>query len=165
MKSKKLKKIVIDDLQKIDYSFPLLKEEQLFLTALVTLCRENNVELQILCDKKAELTKELCSLADNVVCIQREEDELNKISLYIERFAEHVSPSEIYKYEILNVHELFTCDGTDMRLNLNVPETSESDNGNNSCSNVIVTYKQIGSMKNYWRRRVGFVSDEVSVQN
>jgi len=172
--TKKLKKIVIDDLQKIDYSFPLLKEERLFLTALVTLCHESNVELQILCDKKAELTKELCSLADNVVCIQREEDELNKISLYIERFAEHVSPSEIYKYEILNVHELFTCDGTDMRLNLNISGTSDGSNVNDikseqteddkkqkvPCSNVVVTYKQIGSMKDYWRSRIGIVYDE-----
>lgn len=67
---KKVSRIVIDDLQKIDYSFLLLKDEHLFLTALVTLCRENDVELKILCDKKAGFIKELCSLADNVVCIE-----------------------------------------------------------------------------------------------
>lgn len=173
---KKLTKIVIDDLQKIDYSFPFLKEERLFLTALVTLCKENNVELQILCDKKAKLTQEVCSLVDNVICIHREEKGLNNISLYIERFGEHISPSEIYKYEITNVPELFSCNGIDIDLNKNITwipsdkneEKGEAKNGSgkeDSCSNsdektCIITCKQIGSMKEYWRAKIGVTCND-----
>lgn len=155
---KKVRRIVIDDLQKIDYSFPFIKDEHLFLTALVTLCRENNVELQILCDKKAGLTKELCSLADNVICIQRDEDAINKIALYIERFAEHISPSEIMKYEIENVSELFICKDGDIRLNAkfnhDTPNKQDDTEIAKTSDMAYIKYKHIGSMKKYWRKKI-----------
>ena len=169
---KKVSRIIIDDLQKIDYSFPLLKDEHLFLTALVTLCRENDVELQILCDKKAGLTKELCSLADNVVCINRDKADTNSIVLYLERFAEHISPSEIIQYDIDNISELFKCDGIDIRLNAIVKEENDetniskvSEQGDNTptdsvnndteyCFKACIKFKCIGSMKDYWRTRI-----------
>ena len=61
--------IVIDDLQKIDYSFPFLKKTPLFLSTLVTLCRQNYAELKIICDKRASLVGEFCSLSVYVLCI------------------------------------------------------------------------------------------------
>ncbi|MCM1218483.1 MAG: hypothetical protein NC548_28680 [Lachnospiraceae bacterium] len=172
-KEGRLRKIIIDDLQKIDYSFPLLKEERLFLTALVMLCRENDVELQILCDKKAGLTKELCSLVDNVICIQRNQEDLNKIILYIERFGEHIAPSEIHQYEITDVLNLFKCNGMDFELNARFEPTSVSKISENEiqkhstdasdnkelCHQAIIAYKRIGSMREYWRKRVGVVKD------
>lgn len=162
VKKKKVHRIVIDDLQKIDYSFPFLKDERLFLTALVTLCRENNVELQILCDKKAGLTKELCSLADNVICIQRDEEDYNQITLFVERFAEHISPSEIMQYKISNVSELFICK-KDILLNADFskldndkskcPDKSEKTEADDTITRAKVKYGRIGSMKKYWRKR------------
>lgn len=172
---KKVSRIVIDDLQKIDYSFPLLKDEHLFLTALVTLCRENDVELQILCDKKAGLTKELCSLADNVVCINRDKADTNSIVLYLERFAEHISPSEIIQYNIDNISELFKCDGADIRLDAIVREEkdeikeletnisntpgqgdtkADSMSNETECFKACIKFKCIGSMKDYWRMKI-----------
>lgn len=182
---KKVSRIIIDDLQKIDYSFPLLKDEHLFLTALVTLCRENDVELQILCDKKAGLTKELCSLADNVICINRDKADTNSIVLYLERFAEHISPSEIIQYDIDNISELFKCDGEDLKLNAVVKEENEAqavtpktsttsvqenvqtDSVNNekeSCLKACVKFKSIGSMKDYWRTKIDVVRFKASTE-
>lgn len=162
IKKKKVHRIVIDDLQKIDYSFPFLRNERLFLTALVTLCRENNIELQILCDKKAGLTKELCSLADNVVCIQRDEEDYNKITLFVERFAEHISPSEIMQYQINNVSELFICK-KDILLNADFSkfknndskclDESEKTEADVSITRAKIKYGRIGSMKKYWRKK------------
>ena len=152
-----------------------MKDEHLFLTALVTLCRENDVELQILCDKKAGLTKELCSLADNVVCINRDKADTNSIVLYLERFAEHISPSEIIQYNIDNISELFKCDGADIRLDAIVREEkdeikeietnisntpgqgdtkADSMSNETECFKACIKFKCIGSMKDYWRMKI-----------
>ncbi len=63
--------VVIDDLHKIDFSFPFLKKMSLFLSALITICHEEDVELKIMCDKKADLARQLYYLADNSVCLKR----------------------------------------------------------------------------------------------
>lgn len=103
------KRVVIDDLQKVDFSFPLLKNNQLFLSALITLFREYNVKAQILCDKRAMLALPLCSMADNVVCMRREEEDVDKVTIYIERNSEHVEPSGIYRYTVKNIERMFKC--------------------------------------------------------
>ena len=54
---KKIGRIIIDDLQKIDYSFPLLKDNDLFLSAIKNYCQKKSLDLVILCDKHAGLAK------------------------------------------------------------------------------------------------------------
>ena len=70
---KKIGRIIIDDLQKIDYSFPLLKDNDLFLSAIKNYCQKKSLDLVILCDKHAGLAKCLRSLSDNVICMERNE--------------------------------------------------------------------------------------------
>ena len=135
---KTVSRIVIDDLQKIDYSFPFLKRESLFLSALINLCREKKIELCILCDKKASLAKELCSLADNVVCTRRGMADRDKVSVYLEKVMGHVGthPCEIFQYDLRNASRLFVCGKEGLELD-------------SSC----IAAKEIGSMKEFWRAK------------
>ena len=162
------KRVVIDDLQKVDFSFPLLKNNQLFLSALITLFREYNVKAQILCDKRAMLAQPLCSMADNVVCIRREEEDVDKVTIYIERNSEHVEPSGIYRYTVKNIERMFRCSSNDLQIELTKNITyktlqeikktdkrpSEKDNGDDTGkAETSVVCTKIGSMKEYWRTR------------
>ncbi len=130
--------IVIDDFQRIDFCFPFIKESSLFTDALINLCHLHNVELTILCDKSGERAREVCTLADNVVCVERNEHDLNNISIYIERSAVAPFPSAIFKYQIPDVQNLFKCDDKSLRI------TSDE------CSKPKPFV--IGSMKEYWRQ-------------
>lgn len=137
---KQIRHLVIDDLQQADFSFPLLKYNELFLSALVTFCRDKGVDLTILCDKKASLTQELCSLADNVVCFQREASDIcGKVSMYVERSAYQKEMSRIIKCEVEDIKKVFKCDNSDSEFCY--------DDSN-------VMYKEIGSMKLYWRQSI-----------
>lgn len=162
------KRVVIDDLQKVDFSFPLLKDNQLFLSALITLFREYNVKAQILCDKRAMLALPLCSMADNVVCMRREEEDANKMTIYIERNSEHIEPSGIYRYTIKNIEQMFKCCSSDHKIELTKNITyktlqeikeeeecsSKKNDGNETGKeDVSVACTKIGSMKEYWRTR------------
>ena len=162
------KRVVIDDLQKVDFSFPLLKNNQLFLSALITLFREYNVKAQILCDKRAMLALPLCSMADNVVCIRREEEDVDKVTIYIERNSEHVEPSGIYRYTVENIERMFRCccNAPKIELTKNITyktlqeikkadkRTSGNGNGNETRKKeTSVECTKIGSMKEYWRTR------------
>lgn len=133
--------IVIDDLQRIEYGFPFLKQTSLFLSALINICRNNKVEIKILCDKRAALVNELCSLADNIICIQREEKDLNRMTCYIERCTHNLAPSEVFKMDIPDIETCFHC-------NYNCKEKKYSLDANN------IKSKKIGSMKEYWRKTI-----------
>lgn len=103
----KLNRVVIDDIQKIDYSFPLLKRDKLFLTTLIAICKDYEIDLFILCDKNASFAKELRSLADNVICTER----VNKENrFYVERYAGYNAPSHIFGCNIKKIEELFFCE-------------------------------------------------------
>lgn len=141
----KISRVIVDDLQKIDYSFPFLRKESLFLTAFVALCREYNLETMLLCDKNASLTDPLCSLADNVVCLKREWDDYDSLTLYVERDSEHVIPSGVYRYEIQEISNSFSCGEDRVKLDENA--------GKISC-------KQIGSMRDYWRKKLKVFTEE-----
>lgn len=127
--------IVIDDLQKIDYSFPFLRKTPLFLSTLITLCRQNFVELKMICDKRANLVGELCSLSDNVLCISREEDDIDNITVYMERNFGGIQSSGLAKYIISTTDELFTCSNRGISINANNIQT-----------------QKVASMKEYWRK-------------
>jgi len=113
----RIKRIIIDDLQMIDYSFPLLKQDKLFLTALISICKENNIDLFILCDKDAFLANELRFLADNVVCTNRSD---KGIRFFIERYSGYNEPSHIYGCKVTNVNELFYCKSNKSGFGINL---------------------------------------------
>lgn len=105
---KTIKRIIIDDLQILDYCFPLLKNNSLFISALAMLCRERDITLHILCDKNGESVQALRAIADNIICTDR--DESGKLLVYVERFAGyHNSPSKIYCGKVCSVSQLFEC--------------------------------------------------------
>lgn len=141
--------IVIDDIQKIDYSFPFLKSTSLFLSTLISICHRHSVRLTILCDKNASLVKELCSLADTVVCVKRDESEkyLYSIELYIERGTNADVPSRIMKFHIKNIFRLFQCKSN----------SKESKSPSLHLAKERFTAQPIGSMKEYWRQTENIV--------
>lgn len=108
--------IVIDDIQKIQFSFPFLRDTKLFLSALMDICRQNKVKLTILCDKNSELTREVSSIADNVIDIRRDEEDIYSVEFNIERrLREHV-PSRIVRLQIFDILHLFRCKNRDMHI-------------------------------------------------
>lgn len=107
-KGETIKRIIIDDLQIIDFCFPLLKNNSLFISALAALCRERDITLHILCDKKGESLQALRAIADNIICTDRDAD--GKLLICVERFAGfHKSPSKIYCGKVSSMSQLFEC--------------------------------------------------------
>lgn len=115
----KIGRIVIDDLQKIDYSFPLLKNNDLFLNTIKNYCQKRNIDLVVLCDKDAGLAQRLRSLADNVLCLKQIEEE-NMLSVFVEKYSGNVPPSKILKGNIkidvmdgenkqTTIYDIFSC--------------------------------------------------------
>lgn len=105
---KKIKRVVIDDLQIIDYCFPFLAKDTLFLSALVNICREKNIYSYILCDKTGAKANELRAVADNILCTGR--DKKGNLQIFIERFIGFYStPSKIYCGYVKKVKDLFEC--------------------------------------------------------
>lgn len=135
--------IVIDDLQKIDYSFPFLKKTPLFLSTLVTLCRQNYAELKIICDKRASLVGELCSLSDNVLCIYRDEADIDSLEVYMERNFGGIDSTGLAKYKISNTKGLFFCQ-----------------NGKFAMNDKDIKMMPIGSMKEFWRKSYNITEKE-----
>lgn len=129
-KGTRIKRIIFDDLQKVDFCFPLLKDNELFFAALKSFCQKRGIDLIVLCDKKAGLVNELISLSENVICMQRESNH-EDISFLIEKFAGIIRPSQIFKMKTKNIYELFQCDFSDCRI---------SD----------IEISEIGTMRNYW---------------
>lgn len=131
-----IKRIIFDDLQKVDFCFPLLKGNRLFVAALKNFCQKRGIDLIILCDKKAGLVDELISLSENVICMQREKNP-KKVSFLIEKFAGNIHPSQIFKIETENIYKLFQCDFSDCQINVS---------GN---------IEEIGTMADYWNNDYG----------
>ena len=135
--NKRILHIVLDDIQRIDYSFPFLRKNSLFLNTLTTLCRECFVDLTILCDKRAERVKELCSLSDNIICIRREENDLKECKLFVERSVYSKKDSQIIKAKVADINKLFSINNDKLSFDGKYYRTYE-----------------IGSMKEYWRKTV-----------
>lgn len=104
----RIKRIIIDDLQMIDYCYPKLAKDPLFLPALMSICREYGVALYLLCDKQCNLRNPLRALADNIICTEKTED--GNPLIYIERYAGYnITPSKMYCGEVTNTETLFVC--------------------------------------------------------
>lgn len=103
-----IRRIIIDDLQTLDYSFPLLEGDTDFLSAVMSICRDHDISLYILCDKDAKSRDILKVLADNVVCTEKTEEGLPKI--YVERCSKYYNPpSKMYCGVVDKIEELFEC--------------------------------------------------------
>lgn len=146
--------IVIDDIQKIDFSFPFLKSTNLFLSALLAICNNHNVKLTILCDKSASLTHEVCSLVDNVVAIRRDCNNVYDFELNIERDYNNIVPSRITQFTIKDILHLFSCDGSNMVIDSIITTSCED---GSTHTNKRITGKEIGSMKEYWRQTINHI--------
>jgi hypothetical protein len=122
-----IKLIVIENIMKLEYSFPLLKRDKMFLTTLISICKDHNVDLVILCDKTSEYTRELRTLADNVIYSEREEQETR---IYLERYYGYNAPSHIFACCIKKIEELFYCQTSkkerELKLNENRVETART---------------------------------------
>lgn len=105
---KRIKRVVIDDLEIVDFCFPFLKENELFLAALILICKERGISLYVLCDKHGKQAKALKALSENVIYTARDKD--GKLLIYIEKFAGYNNtPSKIYCGKVKSVKNLFEC--------------------------------------------------------
>lgn len=105
---KKIKRVVIDDLEIVDFCFPFLKENELFLAALILICKEKGISLYVLCDKHGKQAKALKALSENVIYTNRDKD--GKLLIYIEKYAGYNNtPSKIYCGKVKSVKNLFEC--------------------------------------------------------
>lgn len=64
--------IYMIDLVAFDFAFPMLQAETLFLPALTTICKEKEVSLTMVCNKKYSLVDEVCFVSDSVLVTKRE---------------------------------------------------------------------------------------------
>lgn len=105
---KRIRRIVIDDLQILDFCFPRLEKNGLFLAALAELCRVHDIILYFLCDTASELLPTLRALADNVIFTKKDED--GHPLIFVEKFAGYTNtPSKMYCGKVKNVNKLFRC--------------------------------------------------------
>ena len=103
-----VRRIIIDDLQILDYCFPMLEGKGDFLSAIMNICREHDISLYILCDKDARSRDVLRALADNIVCTEKTEDGHPRI--FVERcFGYYNPPSKLYCGVIGDIERLFEC--------------------------------------------------------
>ena len=105
---KRIRRIVIDDLQILDYCFPRLENSGLFLAALAELCHIHDIILYVLCDPSSELCPALRALADNVVFTKR--SKTGQPLIFVEKFAGYTNtPSRMYCGKVKNIDKLFRC--------------------------------------------------------
>lgn len=127
---KHIRRIVIDDLQILDFCFPRLNDG-LFLAALAELCREHDIILYILCDISGKMLPPLRALADNVIITQKDKKDGHSL-IFVEKFAGYTNtPSKMYCGKVKNVNKLFRCvekDGINsFELQTNIVELEDMD--------------------------------------
>lgn len=123
--------LVILDVVAIDHSFPMLRNETLFLPALVTLCKAGCVGLHLVCNKRFSLVETVCSIADSLLCLEREPgDPVNSLRIYVEKntFGCDYS-SRVFQVTINDINQLFDnsrqqTDTIFLRTDLNCVERS-----------------------------------------
>ena len=130
-----ISRIVIDDIQKIEFCFPILHNDGLFLTTLISICKDYQIDLFMLCDKKSKLVNALRAQADNVICTERTEPKA--LNIYVERYAESATHSRLWKCRVEHPLQLFNCDIVGTHRNFHMNERN-------------ITNEDIYSMEDYW---------------
>lgn len=141
--------IIIDDMQQIDYGYPFLNDTTLFSAALINLCHEHKVDMTILCDKHATRTKELCTLADNVICIDREKNDINRATIYVEKGLDIPAPGVMLEYDVDDILKFYRCPRLDAACRNKDPKDTE---GLEIAYDLLNHCRPIGSMREYWRK-------------
>lgn len=78
----KISQIVVDEIQTaVEFAFPSLFEDRLFLPALIRLFRRHRIPTLFMCQKNKKYANELCSFADNVIMLDRHNpiDDVNEL--------------------------------------------------------------------------------------
>lgn len=78
----KISQIVVDEIQTaVEFAFPSLFEDRLFLPALIRLFRRHRIPTLFMCQKNKKYASELCSFADNVIMLDRHNpiDDVNEL--------------------------------------------------------------------------------------
>lgn len=141
---KKIKRVIIDDLQILDYCYPKLSKDPLFLPAIMYVCREHGVALYLLCDTHCNLRNPLRAMADNVIITEKTSQ--GKPRVYIERYAGYsITPSKMFCGEVDNVEELFVC-----RDRYNEKGDRIQNSGNFSIDTTVIRDVKEADIKNYW---------------
>lgn len=143
---KKIKRVIVDDLQIIDYCYPKLSKDPLFLSAIMYVCREHGVALYLLCDTHCNLRNPLRAMADNVIITEKTGQ--GKPRVYIERYAGYsITPGKMFCGEVNNVEELFVC-----RDRYNEKGDRILNSGNFSIDSTVISDVKEADIKNYWKK-------------
>ena len=143
---KRIKRVIIDDLQIIDYCYPKLEKDPLFLPALMNVSREYGVALYLLCDKQCKLRYPLRALADNIICTEKTEKG-NPI-VYIERYAGYnITPSKMYCGEVMDIEKLFVCHEC---YNENGKRISRQENY--MIDSTVIKDRDVSDITHYWNK-------------
>lgn len=118
--------IYLIDLVALDYAFPMLQAETLFLPALTTFCKrkKKEVSLTIVCNKKFSQVHELCFVSDAVLCTKRENSsEVNRLKIILEKnpFGQEQN-SRVYEFDIKNIKETIIEDEKKKEKNVSLTE-------------------------------------------
>lgn len=136
--------IIFDDYHRIDFNFPFLSSSTLFTSALISLCQSYEVGLTILCDKNSKRVREVCTLSDYVICVERNEADVRRLSIYLERMGDLADSASVLRYDISDLPIEMECG----KNGLQITEDFYRKN---------VKVAQLGSMKEYWRKTVNTV--------
>ena len=135
-------RIAMDNLHNIDYCFPFIKSEKLFIPALINFCHERNIQLDVICDKKSSMAQALCVLADNILCFERSEKDTDSVNMYVEKSVV-TSDNKQYHISLKNVKTIFKMAENGESLTIDVRP--------DDC-------RPIGSTKNFWRQKYNLIS-------
>ena len=138
------------DVATVEQCFPMIYNESLFIPTLSTLCRERKVDLHLICNKHFSRRDVVCTVADNLICTQRENNkgeekgEETYLTLYLEKndFGPRFN-SRVFKMDAANLF-VPTYDAS-MRFNV----SSES-----GFVTFAVETTELSTMKDYWRTKV-----------
>lgn len=152
--------IFIIDLGTIEQCFPMLNNESLFVPTLSTLCRENKVNLNLICNKHFSQRSVVCTVSDTLICTERNNDKdlkegetakTNHLTLYLEK--NDFGPRFNCRIFRMDVKNLFVQDlGDAMRFNVRTEDGMIVFDEND------VKTKEISTMKDYWRNGVNVVT-------
>lgn len=140
--------IIFDDYHRIDFNFPFLSSSNLFTSALISLCQFYEVGLTILCDKNSKRVREVCTLSDYVLCVERDETDKSGFSIYLERMGDLKESTSFLRYDISGLPFDVSCDETN---GLHITENLFKEK---------VKVANIGTMKEYWRETINFIETE-----
>ena len=145
MRKGKQVEVYIIDLGTIEQCFPMISNESLFVPTLSTLCRENKVDLHLVCNKHFSQRSVVCTVADNLICTRRNpNDDKNQLTILLEK--NDFGPRYNCKVFELKAN---IYDDDNMRFNVSKDQ--------NQMVFFAAEPKEIPTTKDYWRKTVNVV--------